>query len=76
MDPPVVRDERPGAGRASARHMAGRPPGAGAPPASAPTRRRRQVYSGWASTMIRSSVISSIAQRSPSRPRPESFTPP
>ena len=34
------------------------------------------VNRGWASTMIRISVMSSIAQRRPSRPRPESFTPP
>ncbi len=33
-------------------------------------------YCGWAMTMIRISVMSSIAQRSPSRPRPESLTPP
>ena len=33
-------------------------------------------YCGWASTMIRTSVMSSIAQRRPSRPRPLSFTPP
>ena len=31
---------------------------------------------GQASTMMRSSVMSSIAQRRPSRPSPESFTPP
>ncbi len=33
-------------------------------------------YWGWASTMIRISVMSSIAQRRPSRPSPESLTPP
>ncbi len=33
-------------------------------------------YPGWARTMIRTSVMSSIAQRSPSRPSPESLTPP
>ena len=36
----------------------------------------RCAYWGQARTMIRISVMSSIAQRSPSRPRPESFTPP
>ena len=36
--------------------------------------RGRQV--GCATTMIRGSVMSSIAKRSPSRPTPESFTPP
>ncbi len=34
------------------------------------------AYSGQARTMMRSSVMSSIAQRRPSRPWPESFTPP
>ena len=33
-------------------------------------------YCGQARTMIRSSVMSSIAQRRPSRPSPESLTPP
>ena len=37
---------------------------------------RGSETSGCASTMMRSSVMSSMAQRSPSRPRPESFTPP
>mgnify|MGYP007062904698 CR=1 FL=1 len=37
---------------------------------------RRGCYWGQARTMSRSSVMSSIAQRSPSRPWPESFTPP
>ena len=31
---------------------------------------------GWATTMILSSVMSSIDQRRPSRPSPESLTPP
>ena len=37
---------------------------------------RGSETSGCASTMMRSSVMSSMAQRSPSRPRPESLTPP
>jgi len=36
----------------------------------------RLAYWGQARTMRRSSVMSSIAQRRPSRPSPESFTPP
>src|SRR5256714_12115270 len=36
----------------------------------------RDRHWGQARTMIRSSVMSSIAQRRPSRPRPESLTPP
>ena len=58
-------------------HVAGqhprqpRPPGAVA--GDAPISRDQP---GGASTMIRSSVMSSIAQRRPSRPSPESLTPP
>ena len=38
---------------------------------------RQHVYSGTCdSTMMRGSVISSIAKRRPSRPKPESFDPP
>ncbi len=37
---------------------------------------RRADQPGWAMTMMRSSVMSSIDHRSPSRPSPESFTPP
>ena len=43
---------------------------------AAPDVARRGGYWGQARTMIRISVMSSIAQRSPSRPWPESFTPP
>lgn len=49
------------AARAGHRQVRGREPG---------------PYWGWASTMMRISVMSSMAQRRPSRPRPESFTPP
>ena len=37
---------------------------------------RAADQAGWARTMMRSSVMSSMAQRRPSRPSPESLTPP
>ncbi len=43
---------------------------------TATSRATERVYCGWATTMIRISVMSSIAQRRPSRPSPESLTPP
>ena len=59
-------------------------PGTSKPPAERPHPDRRgprpcrsgSPQPGWASTMMRISVMSSIAQRRPSRPRPESLTPP
>ena len=42
----------------------------------APSRAAGRPQPGWARTMMRISVMSSIAQRRPSRPSPESLTPP
>ena len=62
---------------ASGRGHAGRVAGRGTARRWAGLRPPRGQTVGWLrSTMIRISVMSSIAQRRPSRPRPESLTPP